>query len=334
MNKTRSFLCYVVALALSLVAGTSWSMPSSVPLPPLKRVLFLGDSITVGVGCSSKEKRYSSIATELLRKDSPEIQEVNLGSSGAGLSQQAENYPETVLAQNPDAVVVQWGVNDQYWGFSMAQFAVNYERLVAALRRAKPEMPIVVCTLVPDFRFPDVFDLWIGEANVDIQEIAAKYRCRVAYVHESLEHRREKFQADAIHPNDAGARLMAEAVYTAFMSEPLSEKNLTVSFDQGRELRFRQWVFIPRRNDTQSSWVKAERLGNDGFQVSASMPLTVRTAPLFAQGTYTVEIKDAAGEPVSEQQAQVTWNRLFAFTIEPGTHPMPLTVSFRKESAK
>ncbi|OGV73894.1 MAG: hypothetical protein A3K19_17550 [Lentisphaerae bacterium RIFOXYB12_FULL_65_16] len=332
MHTTRSFRLCVVVLVVNLVVGAAWSQPAPAPLPALKRVVFLGDSITVGVGVSNKEqKRYSSVAAALLRREFPALEEINLGSSGAGLSQQAENYPETVLAQTPDAVVIQWGVNDQYWGFSVPQFAVNYERLVAALRKAKPDMPIVVCTLVPDFRFPDAFDVWIGAANVAIQEIAAKYRCRVAYVHEALEHQREKFQPDTIHPNDAGAQRMGEAVYAAFRSEPLSEKNLNISFDQGQDVRFRQWVFIPKRTDMQSSWAKAERLGPGGFQLITSVPLTVRTAPLFAEGTYVVEIKDAGGERVGTQQAQVTWQRLFTITIDPGTHPMPLTVSIRKQ---
>jgi len=43
------------------------------------------------------------------------------------------------------------------------------------------------------------------------------------------------------------------------------------------------------------------------------------------------EIKDAGGERVGTQQAQVTWQRLFTITIDPGTHPMPLTVSIRKQ---
>jgi len=255
---------------------------------------------------------------------------VNLGRSGDALCRQKPDYPERVLAENPDAVVIQWGVNDQYWGYSVAQFAIAYEKLVAALRSARPRMPIVLTTLVADFRYKECFDRWIGQANVMIQETAARHGCRVAYIHKAIGHDRKPYYADTIHPNDAGAKVMAQAICEAFQRPPLSKKHLQVLFDQGEEVRFLQYVLIPDREDQDPHWISVTDISRDGMTVVTELPMTVRTAPIYPKGSYLIEVKDALGEVLLSKKSAITWQKILSFRLAPGSRKQPLAVSIRR----
>ena len=127
----------VALLVMQTVVTWAQAPEKSASDPGITRIVFLGDSITEGVGVKEKAKdRFATVATRLLAGKHPGITEINLGQSGRALCQQEAGYSESVLKQNPDAVVIQWGVNDQYWGFSIAEFVARYDALVAALRAA------------------------------------------------------------------------------------------------------------------------------------------------------------------------------------------------------
>jgi sialate O-acetylesterase len=297
----------------------------------LECVVFVGDSITCGVGVKDREAdRYSTVTTRLLQERWPGVAEVNLGKSGNALCQQPQDYAAEILAKKPDAVVIQWGVNDQYWGFAVARFATHYERLVEALHVARPGMPIVVTTLVPDFRWQENLDQWIGEANVAIQEIAARHGCRVADVHRAFDHRRSLY-SDAIHPNTAGAEVMARTIAAALTSPPPSAGSPTVQFDQGREVRFMQYVFMPQREDLEPRWIRVANITARGMEVETQGPLAVRTAPVYAVGRYRVTVRDKAGLVISDASVPVTYHRMLLLDVDPGPSAGPLKIEVEAE---
>jgi hypothetical protein len=256
------------------------------------------------------------------------IQEINLGESGKALCQQPDTYAEKILEKEPDAVVIQWGVNDQYWGFSVSAFIIRYEQLVRTLRQAKYDMPIVVMTLVADFRRTENIDLWIGEANVAIQELAAKYNCHVAYVHRAIDHKREMYN-DCIHPNNTGAETMAKAIIKALENPPLSSENLRVQFDQGPEIRFLQNVFIPKHGDDFPQWISVENINRSGMRIETKVPLSVHTAPVYTQGTYMVSIKNESGFLINAIKVNVGWQQMVSFFLNPKEHEGPFSIEIR-----
>lgn len=322
---------FYIAFLLMAQLALAWAQTSELPKTPLplSRIVFLGDSITVGVGVKDLGKeRYSTVATRLLSNRHAGITEINLGQSGRALCHQSSGYAGSVLEQKPDAVVIQWGVNDQFWGFSVGEFVARYDALVLGLRSAKPEMPIVIMTLIADFRWPENQDAWIGEANVAVQEIAARYRCHLADVHRALDHQKS-FYADTIHPNTAGAEVMAKTVVAALESPALSRENAAVSFDRGIEVRFLQNVFLPKREGTTSSWIQIRELSARGMTIESKMPIAIRTAPIYAAGSYRISIRAASGELVSRVESTVNWSQMHSFTFDPKGHPGPLRVDIQ-----
>jgi lysophospholipase L1-like esterase len=321
---------YIAFLLMVRLSSAFAQTPEPLKTPPnLSKIAFLGDSITVGVGVKDLGKeRYSTVATRLLSTRHAGITEINLGQSGRALCHQNSGYAGSVLEQKPDAVVIQWGVNDQFWGFSVGEFIARYDALVAALRLAKPGMPIVVMTLIADFRWPDNQDVWIGEANVAVQEIAARYGCHVADVHRALDHQKS-FYADTIHPNTAGAEVMAKTIVAALESPRLSRENSAVSFDQGVEVRFLQNVFLPKREGLASSWVQVRDLNAKGMTIESKVPIAIRTAPIYGAGTYRIAIHTASGELVSRVESTVNWSQMHSFTFDPKGHEGPLRVAIQ-----
>lgn len=325
MNSVLVSLHALLFISLSSLAAENPPVPQ-----PITRIAFLGDSITAGVGVRSpKTDRYSTVATRLLQSRFPDLTEINLGRSGQALCQQKPTYAEAeVLSQNPDAVVIQWGVNDQYWGFSVTEFAARYEQLVSTLRAAKPQMPIVLTTPIADFRWAENQDAWISQAGVAIQEIAARHRCHVADTHRALDHSRS-FYSDTIHPNNAGAEAMAQSIVEALGDPPLSPENARIRFDQGSEVRFLQNVFLPEREGTDPRWILVSEISRNGMRVDSSVPMTIRTAPIYGKGDYRIEVRANSGAVLETLHVTAAWSRMliFKFTPREGEGPFRLEIS-------
>jgi acyl-CoA thioesterase-1 len=322
-------LLFSLPVLFLAASGTSAADPTP-SVAQISRIAFLGDSITAGVGVKSpKTDRYSTVATRLLQSRFPDLTEVNLGRSGQALCQQKNNYAEAeVLSQNPDAVVIQWGVNDQYWGFSVTEFAARYEHLVSTLRSAKPQMPIVLTTPIADFRWSENQDAWISSAGVAVQEIAARHRCHVADTHRALDHRRS-FYSDSIHPNNAGAEAMAQSIVEALNAPPLSQENARICFDQGSEVRFLQNVFLPERQGVDPQWIIVSEISRTGMLVDATVPLTIRTAPVYGKGDYRIEVRGASGAVIETINTTAAWSRMLTFKCTPreGEGPFRIEIS-------
>jgi lysophospholipase L1-like esterase len=328
----NSLILRIGAILSFPLAAFAADIPSS--LPPLSRMAFLGDSITAGVGVKSPADRYSTVTTRLLQERFPNLTEINLGRSGQALSAQKPDYAEAeVLSKNPDAVLIQWGVNDQYWGYSVSEFVSHYEKLVSALRAAKPEMPIVLTTPIADFRWPENQDVWISQAGVAIQEIAMRYRCHLADTHHALDHQKS-FYADSIHPNNAGAQAMAKAIVEALGVPPLSQENARIRFDQGAEIRFRQYVFLPDRQGTEPRWTAISDLSPRGMTLDSQIPITIRTAPIYPKGEYRIEVRGKSGTVLETIQATAAWARMLTFKITPkeGEAPFQIQITASTES--
>jgi len=323
----------VILLVIQTVVILAQTPETNNSIPAITRIAFLGDSITTGVGVKDSAKEcYATVATQFLASKHSGIAAINLGQSGRALCQQNADYLETVLKQNPDAVVIQWGVNDQYWGFSVAEFTARYAALVAALRAAKPQMSIVVMTLIADFRWTDNQEAWIGEANIALQEIAARHRCHLADTHRALDHQKI-YYTDLIHPNTAGAEVMAKTIITALEAPPLSLEKSDISFNQGTEVRFLQNVFLPKWEGAKPQWVHVSGINSKGMNIESKIPVVIRTAPIYPAGHYRIEIHDKSGTVVDTIPSNMNWCRMQCFTFDPKTHDGPFQIEIMTEKS-
>jgi lysophospholipase L1-like esterase len=208
---------FVCVFSLSS-AGAESPLPSGSPAPV--RVACVGDSITAGLGTEPGKSYPGQLQT--LLGDGWRVE--NFGSSGRTLLRKGDHpyWEEEVFhaAQEfrPDIVVIMLGTNDtkpQNWQFH-EQFHEDYRDLVKTFRALPSKPRIYVCRPCP---VPEPGNYGISEANVRreipiIDQLAREEGLAVIDMHAALEPHPELLP-DRVHPNTAGAAIMAQTVARA-----------------------------------------------------------------------------------------------------------------------
>jgi len=198
-------------------AGTTPAVPTPLRSPatsgavtqsggPL--VVFLGDSLTAGLGLGLEQAYPALVADELASRGLP-VRVVNAGVSGdttaGGLARL-----DWVLQQRPDVLVVGLGANDGLRGQPLSELEGNLRRIVERGRVAGAEVLLlgmqVPRSLGPDYAdgFADVYPRLAQELGVPL----------VPFLLEGVAGVAELNLEDGIHPNAEGHRRVAETVAT------------------------------------------------------------------------------------------------------------------------
>ncbi|HEY1661573.1 MAG TPA: GDSL-type esterase/lipase family protein [Verrucomicrobiae bacterium] len=98
-------------------------------------VVFLGDSITQG---------WTSLA-----KDFPNLKVANRGIGGDTTRGVLYRLDADVLSLDPQAIVLLIGTNDIGNGANPADVADNIRAILKAIRKEDPEIPVIVCEVMP-----------------------------------------------------------------------------------------------------------------------------------------------------------------------------------------
>jgi acyl-CoA thioesterase-1 len=183
-------------------------VPADAPL-----VVFLGDSLTAGLGLPVDQAYPALVASELARKGRP-IRAVNAGVSGdttAGGLRRAE----WVLSQRPDVVVLALGANDGLRGLPLEETERNLRGIVAKARSAGAR--VLLCgILVPTSYGPE----YQGAFGRLFPRVAKEERLPfLPFLLEGVAGRKELNLEDGIHPNAEGQKIVAGNVLP--LLEPL-----------------------------------------------------------------------------------------------------------------
>lgn len=236
----RKFIRCLLPVALCALAGfTLWADVPAVQSAEANagkiiRVACVGDSITYGYGLTKREwNAYPAVLGRLLGAG---WDVRNFGVSATTLLHDGD-YPyvkreayTNALAFAPDIVVIMLGTNDSKHpddGSLDADNAVNnwqhkadyvpdYEALIAEFRRANPQVKVYVCLPTPCFpgRW-GINDKTIHDEIIPmIRQVAKDSNANIIDLNTALAGRKDLFP-DTVHPNPAGAKLMAETVCQA-----------------------------------------------------------------------------------------------------------------------
>ncbi len=198
-----------------------------------KKINFLGDSITQGVGPSAPE----NVFVEVMKRNEGLAEARNYGISATRIACQSTaadgksdgNYCARALDMDPDAdiVVVFGGTND--YGHGDAPLGTFDDRtrytfwgacheLMRSLMERYPHGTIVILT--PTHRLHEKNPNCNGvglETYVDIIKEAARYYSlpvldlfAMGGIQPDVETNKTTYMPDGLHPNDAGNRLIAE----------------------------------------------------------------------------------------------------------------------------
>lgn len=127
---------------------------------------------------------------------------------------------------------------------------------------------------------------------------------------------------------------MAKAIVDALSAPPLSRENARIRFDQGAEIRFLQYVFLPERQGTEPRWTFISNLSPKGMPLDSQTPLTIRTAPIYPKGEYRIEVRGKSGTVLETIQATAAWSRMLIFKVTPkeGEAPLEIRITASSES--
>ena len=210
-------LLSIIACGEAQVAGPV-AQPRPIPLPAVSdiRVVFLGDSLSAGLGLAEADA-FPSIVQNLLRETGHEVDVVNAGVSGdtsaGGLSR-----IDWVLRQQPQILVIELGGNDALRGQPLENIEDNLRQIIRRGRESGARVVLLGMDLPtnygPDYagRFAEMYERIAREEEAllvpgFVREVGADPAM---------------MQPDGLHPTAEGHRLLAESLVPYL--EPIVEE--------------------------------------------------------------------------------------------------------------
>lgn len=194
------------AVASPAFEPASASSPGSTTTDQPPRVVFLGDSLTAGLGLPEHAAFPQRIEQELSERG-VEIKVINAGVSGdtsaGGLSR-----IDWILRQQPDIVVVCLGANDGLRGLSSAMTRRNLNAILDKILEARALPVLLGMKLPPNLgpeyvtRFESIYPTLAIEFEIPLVPFLLEGVAGVASLN----------LPDGIHPNAAGHRQLAANV--------------------------------------------------------------------------------------------------------------------------
>jgi acyl-CoA thioesterase-1 len=221
----KAALLLVATLLLSSCAVTNRSHINEADYRGAIRVACVGDSITFGHTITNRAQ--NSYPAKLAARLGAKWEVRNFGMNGATALKQGTRpywtqqvYHDAVAYQS-DIVIIQLGTNDTAppnWQGHASEFASDFADLLRQFTALPTKPRVYVCRPVPIFR--DRGKAWDTGAILQEQIIphidkAAKHaRLPVIDLHAAFEDKAELFP-DGVHPNAAGAAVMADTIHAA-----------------------------------------------------------------------------------------------------------------------
>ena len=181
--------------------------------PRLKTILFFGDSLTAGFGLSSVDKAFPAQLEKELSKSNRPVKVINAGLSGetsaGGLSR-----IDWVLRQPIDVFILELGANDGLRGLPLDQTKKNLQAIIDKVKSKYPKAKIVLAgMMVP----PNMGKSYSDEFKKVYPDLAVKNKCDlIPFLLEDVGGDEKLNQADGIHPNDEGHKIIAKKLARFF----------------------------------------------------------------------------------------------------------------------
>jgi len=182
---------------------------------PKKAVVFLGDSITAGLGVQSSEA-FPALVAEKIRAAALPFEVQNAGLSG-DTSAGGLRRLDWLLQRPIDILVVELGGNDGLRGLDLKAMKSNLQAIIDKTKAKNPQVKIVLAGMqVPPNMGAEYAS---GFARVYGELAKENDATLIPFLLEGVGGIRELNQRDMIHPSPAGHRVIADLVWKTL--EPL-----------------------------------------------------------------------------------------------------------------
>ena len=174
------------------------------------RIVAFGDSLTAGFGLSEKES-YPYLLQEKLKADGYDYEVVNAGVSGDTSLGGLERADWVLEQENLQILILELGANDLLRGVPVAKMKNNLDKII---RKAKAKnIRVLLCGMLAP---PTMGADYQRDYSMAFPDLASEHKVEyLPFLLENIALNKDLNQADGIHPNAEGEKIMTENIYKA-----------------------------------------------------------------------------------------------------------------------
>ena len=182
--------------------------------PPLvanrPKIIAFGDSLTAGFGLAEKES-YPYLLQEKLKADGYDFEVVNAGVSGDTSLGGLERSDWVLEQDNAKILILELGANDLLRGVPVARVKQNLDKII---RKAKEKnIKVLLCGMLAPATMGAEYQ---RDFTLVFPDLASEHKVQfLPFLLDNVALKKELNQADGIHPNAEGEKIMTENVYKA-----------------------------------------------------------------------------------------------------------------------
>ena len=190
----------------SLNANRPLSTPQVAASRP--KIIAFGDSLTAGFGLAEKES-YPYLLQEKLKADGYDFEVVNAGVSGDTTLGGLERSDWVLEQENAKILILELGANDLMRGVPVAKVKENLDKII---RKAKEKnIKVLLCGMLAP---PTMGAEYQRDFTVVFPDLASEHKVQfLPFLLDNVALNKELNQADGIHPNADGEKIMTDNVY-------------------------------------------------------------------------------------------------------------------------
>jgi len=178
-------------------------------------ILFLGDSLTEGLGVS-KDDAFPKLVETLIETELKKSIVVINGSVSGSTTSDGLARLKWYLKKKPYLVFLALGANDGLRGLDLAQSQKNLEEIIEYAQKSNAKV-LLAGMLIPPNYGPDYSESF----KKMYQEIKFKYKLKsMPFLLDGVAGKKEFNQRDGIHPNEKGHAYIAKSIFE-FIKEDL-----------------------------------------------------------------------------------------------------------------
>ena len=174
------------------------------------KIIAFGDSLTAGFGLAEKES-YPYLLQEKLKADGYDYEVVNAGVSGDTTIGGLERSDWVLDQENAKILILELGANDLLRGVPVAKMKANLD---AIIRKAKAKnIKVLFCGMLAP---QAVGAQYQHDFMLVFPDLASEHKLEfLPFLLDNIALKKELNQADGIHPNVDGEKIMTDNVYKA-----------------------------------------------------------------------------------------------------------------------
>jgi len=179
-----------------------------------KTILFLGDSLTEGLGVSKKDT-YPSLVENLIKtKLNQDVNVINAGVSGSTTSDGLSRL-NWYLKREPDIIFIALGANDGLRGLDLNKSQKNLEEIVSRALDSKAKVLLAGMLMPPNYGVE-----YTKNFKQMFENVKNKYNLKfMPFLLKGVAGEKQLNQGDGIHPNEKGYKIIANEVFKFLKDE-------------------------------------------------------------------------------------------------------------------